>query len=800
MSYSLRPENKLKVPKRFRETEGGEAEDPPESKTTNPDTVGSLPPPISVVPRTFGAQHSTFPDAPEQPKMANIKIIKQKKRMRTDEPEEYDSPVRTRAGRAVKIPKDTALELPPDKLSLKPAAFPSLPTNIMPPLPTAVGEFEGHGMKELVEAMEKEDLERVSAINTHFAQMYATSTNAWYAELRERWSPSESDTTIKFESLWPSLRQIIIDQILQDVAGVGHTDTFHPVQRLLKITRTELFDIIEKNSRVWDTEEDIPLYYRKLKRENPDAIIDPDQPPPAQVVRAIKFLKQEHLPGDLLGKWSTLPSVQVFTEYPEVERYHGDIDTVVKCHESSEAIVEQQEREHEARLEEMIRLGNIASREVRPKDRVCDFCHKKGHLDSDYDREGLLLCPAKRLAAYQKRSCITEMHADFDAEVARRYEAAEVELAEIRRKDRIAAAQPTQSAQPQQPPISGPNSPRTNRIYQSWKNWKVWNATMTNPAFQGHTGSRWIRKQTREQYAEELWRQGDKHPGLKVNQPYYVEIIEGLKAAKERLQNGGAQTKGYSNISITSASASAPTRRTVSLAQIESADFWTPPLERLRPPPPPAYRTTEAPITNASAAMLTPTSLPSTSPRHQSQGQPQIRKKRGPYKKKIKPVAGTFTSPPPPRSLQKISRNGLVSLAPPGVSHGMTDSAASDSPRNGYSGGGNGYTTTRDENEYATTSGENGDRNAQENAYTTIRVENEYTNRIGHANTPGNGYTNGYTRASEVASSDTTVFPGPGSAPPLFQTQLPTPPTAATTLSSAKAYPIDENAIDTHTL
>lgn len=114
-----------------------------------------------------------------------------------------------------------------------------------------------------------------------------------------------------FESLWPSLRQTIIDEIQADFTGLGYIDAFYPVQRILKLKRAKLARIMNDNGEVWETA-DIPLYYRELRKGNPDAIIDPEQPPPAQVVRAIMFLKQKSLPCSLLGEWQVLPAVEVF--------------------------------------------------------------------------------------------------------------------------------------------------------------------------------------------------------------------------------------------------------------------------------------------------------------------------------------------------------------------------------------------------------------------------------------------------------------------------------------------------------
>lgn len=83
------------------------------------------------------------------------------------------------------------------------------------------------------------------------------------------------------------------------------------MQLILGLSREKLFEIMRNNAQVWTTA-DIPQYYQDQKRQSPNAIIDPDQPPPEQVVRAIKFLKQARLPGALLGEWSALPSIEVF--------------------------------------------------------------------------------------------------------------------------------------------------------------------------------------------------------------------------------------------------------------------------------------------------------------------------------------------------------------------------------------------------------------------------------------------------------------------------------------------------------
>jgi hypothetical protein len=69
-----------------------------------------------------------------------------------------------------------------------------------------------------------------------------------------------------------------------------------------------------ENAHVWDDDE-IPQYFLVLRKKNPDAVIDPDEPPPPELAKAIKFLKQNSLSGTLLGEWQDvkmLPSTEVF--------------------------------------------------------------------------------------------------------------------------------------------------------------------------------------------------------------------------------------------------------------------------------------------------------------------------------------------------------------------------------------------------------------------------------------------------------------------------------------------------------
>jgi hypothetical protein len=118
-------------------------------------------------------------------------------------------------------------------------------------------------------------------------------------------------TQVTFENLWPSIRQTIIERIQDDFAPGTYFSSFYPVCRILGITKEELDKIMTENARVWDDNE-IPEYFREYRKRYPKAIIDPDEPPPLCVVVAITFLKQNSLPGSLLGEWQTLPAVEVF--------------------------------------------------------------------------------------------------------------------------------------------------------------------------------------------------------------------------------------------------------------------------------------------------------------------------------------------------------------------------------------------------------------------------------------------------------------------------------------------------------
>ena len=82
---------------------------------------------------------------------------------------------------------------------------------------------------------------------------------------------------------------------------------------LLSLSKTELDTILGENENVRNAEHAIASHMHNYKTLHPTAIADPDEPPKHEIVKAISFLKQQRLPGSLLGKWQfPLPSPEVF--------------------------------------------------------------------------------------------------------------------------------------------------------------------------------------------------------------------------------------------------------------------------------------------------------------------------------------------------------------------------------------------------------------------------------------------------------------------------------------------------------
>lgn len=74
----------------------------------------------------------------------------------------------------------------------------------------------------------------------------------------------------------------------------------------------QLKEIMEENDETWNEWDSIPQYILDYKEQHPDFILDPNDPPPHAIVKAIRFLKLRNLPGSLLGPHQfPLPELQV---------------------------------------------------------------------------------------------------------------------------------------------------------------------------------------------------------------------------------------------------------------------------------------------------------------------------------------------------------------------------------------------------------------------------------------------------------------------------------------------------------
>jgi hypothetical protein len=118
---------------------------------------------------------------------------------------------------------------------------------------------------------------------------------------------------IEFQALWPSLRATVIQQIYNEFPEGIYHDHYLPVQWILQISYKALRNIMTDNDRTWATVVDIPEHLVGCRSEHSGIPIDPDCPPARELVQAIRFLKQEHLPVNILGEWQfKLPDLEVF--------------------------------------------------------------------------------------------------------------------------------------------------------------------------------------------------------------------------------------------------------------------------------------------------------------------------------------------------------------------------------------------------------------------------------------------------------------------------------------------------------
>ena len=127
--------------------------------------------------------------------MANIKYIKKRS---GDGQQPQAAPARDLAMRPSRTSQRAAASAPepePTHIPQKPAAFPSLPANA-PPSPPLDPTLSGHGMRELMAAMETNDETLMEHIKDHFKIGYEAGTDPWYAALRRRWDPQMVDSKV----------------------------------------------------------------------------------------------------------------------------------------------------------------------------------------------------------------------------------------------------------------------------------------------------------------------------------------------------------------------------------------------------------------------------------------------------------------------------------------------------------------------------------------------------------------------------------------------------------------------------
>ncbi|CAN9174716.1 unnamed protein product [Alternaria alternata] len=449
MPYELRPEAKLKRPARYDESDDSDLSGSPEPKSENRDSVidSQVSPPPNTLTATpgapkplilpTGAPHlspnpSPEKDKPEVPRatipntsdprgplksrgMAHVKYVKKPSR-------ENASPETKRARHFNKTAKRIATSLEdghsPAFSAPRPAAFPSLTDNAPPSLPVAI-ELTKHGMRELVEAMDAEDYERVRKIKRQFAAKYEADTSVWYDSLRKNWP-----TAVTFEELWPSIRQEIIERILDDFAQKNYPSPFYPVCRILDITKERLDAIMAENARVW-TDDEIPPYFKEYRRRYPKAIVDPDEPPPQCVVEAIAFLKQNSLPGSLLGEWQTMPAVEVFNNpapfYLPTKK--SLLFLLVFPVSPNVSILTQfllrKPLNCYGVVRRMLKIKPVESSETDKKlpPPQCRVCGQTGHIYWKLDKNGVHECPRRRQQVAQHNAELEILRAQASSEI-----------------------------------------------------------------------------------------------------------------------------------------------------------------------------------------------------------------------------------------------------------------------------------------------------------------------------------------------------------------------------------------------
>ncbi|KAF2196431.1 hypothetical protein GQ43DRAFT_257392 [Delitschia confertaspora ATCC 74209] len=192
------------------------------------------------------------------------------------------------------------------------AAFPSLASDSRTPQPDV-----RHDIYRLMQERYEEgsalksgaSFERVANMYNckHFPDGMSVEEKEWYrgfkAQLEASHQP-EFAPEVTFRSLYPSLRQAIMEAI-QEEGSRTYDSGWWCVRRLLNLSDYDVRDIIKENSDGWDG---ISKHLVQLKAIYPDKPIDPSIPPPREIFRAAKFLREQGLPASLLGEWQKDPS------------------------------------------------------------------------------------------------------------------------------------------------------------------------------------------------------------------------------------------------------------------------------------------------------------------------------------------------------------------------------------------------------------------------------------------------------------------------------------------------------------
>ncbi|KAF1830116.1 hypothetical protein BDW02DRAFT_601950 [Decorospora gaudefroyi] len=653
--------------------------------TAPPATYGSS----SHMPSTGNPSNPQGPPT-HPPNMSNIKYVKAKKRTRTveqDEPQRNDAPPNRLLGRPAKAAKLSATSASADEstssfLRSKPAAFPSLLTDTPSSLSKIVPDFSGHGMKELMEWTERGDEENATAIKLYFDGLYEASAEAWYAELRRLWDPEESDVKIPFTSLWPSLSNTIIDQIRDDFPKGTYLDSYYPVARLLGLTRKELNSIILRNNGDWgDFEEDFHAYFDFLKRNNPDGIVDPEQPPPKEVVKAIRFLKQHSLPGSLLGCWQyPLPPFKDIAPGLNdttwiMESIEGDHNPHRSIPEFPNVLSPEQSHSLLLRIEARALRKAAADEAKAPPKPQCRRCKKEDHAESDLDEYGIKICPMHR-EGHAKH--LREKH-DLEKQV-------HIEIMAFQHRDLASKSMASTSASAST--LSRhPNS--TNYSFPAAE-------SRTDKQNSGNLQSLFLPSnpqiKSREEYVLDLEQTNSSNPGLKKHAQRRIDLKSRLASSTpaDAAQGVGSdgrsdQSLGPNRVRYANGSSRFATQATHSPHTPAPISTSTPPQ-----PQPQAIPTTlpsSAPNTIlASFSNSQPSSSRPQAPSHPYPHAPT--KKRGPYKKKPSPAT---PKPTPPRI---VSKDGMVSLSASNEAGASTARTSSHDDDAGDGAGGRSSTGT----------------------------------------------------------------------------------------------------------